>query len=125
MAACCWHSRSFDGLYSVLEELEKAVNSEKPGGAPEKTGSKEWQPPKSIYRLGQGGEKLQETEEIVPQHSRGDGQKDTSTIHEDRLWEVTRLIHRIAYVHWYCSKTGAGKPMQPGDSTGCFAAPYD
>ena len=90
----------FDEFYTQYwKELEKAVNSKPKEGAPEKKPAGHGQqPPKvqSIKNWLQGGQ-ARETEEMATYSTHEVmGRKDFSTIHEDRLWEVTRLIHRIA-----------------------------
>ena len=92
---------AFDELYAEYwKELEKAVDSKIKEGAPEKKrgSGKEQQPSLQILKTWlHGNQKQEETAELA-QYSAGEvlTRKDFSAFGEDELWEVARIIHRIA-----------------------------
>ena len=92
----------FDELYiQYWRELEKAVNSKSREGAPEQkaaSGKGQEQPPRaqSIKNWLQGSH-ARDTEEMATYSTQEmAGRRDFSSFREEELWEVTRLIHRIA-----------------------------
>ncbi|MCO6491374.1 MAG: VWA domain-containing protein [Phaeodactylibacter sp.] len=91
----------FDELYAhYWRELEKAVDSKiKEGAAEKKTAGKgrQQQPAVQSIKNWLQGSQARETEETAAFSTHeAMGRKDFSAFREDDLWEVTRLIHRIA-----------------------------
>ena len=91
----------FDELYAhYWRELEKAVDSKvKEGAAEKKTAGKGRQQPPAVQSIKNWlqGSQARETEETATFSTHeAMGRKDFSAFREDDLWEVIRLIHRIA-----------------------------
>lgn len=91
----------FDELYAEYwKELEKAVDSKIKEGAPEKKrgGGKQQQPSLQMLKSWLHGHREQEETAELAQYSPGQTltRKDFSAFGEEELWEVVRLIHRIA-----------------------------
>ncbi len=91
----------FDELYSQYwRELEKAVNSKIKEGAPEKRpadNSRQQQPKVQSIKDWLQGKGQKETEEMAAYSAyEVMGRKDFSGVQEDSLWEVVRMIRRIA-----------------------------
>jgi len=89
----------FNELYTQYwRELEKAVNSKRKDGAPEQQGRQQKKEGAiSIKNWLQGNLQSEEEEELAAYSSHESTlHKDFSAFAEDDLWEVVRLIHRIA-----------------------------
>lgn len=91
----------FDELYSQYwRELEKAVNSKVKEGAPEKRpadNSRQQQPKVQSIKDWLQGKGQKETEEMAAYSAyQVMGRKDFSAVPEDSLWEMARMIRRIA-----------------------------
>ncbi|MCB9052818.1 MAG: VWA domain-containing protein [Lewinellaceae bacterium] len=89
----------FDELYrQYWRELEKAVNSKvKEGAAEKKQAGKQPTPKVQSIKNWLQGNQSRETEEMATYSTHEViGRKDFSAFGSDGLWEVARLIHRIA-----------------------------